>query len=370
MSKYKYLSDNIILSFQLPDKYTSSTVPYAVYLTPDHYNPIYVGTIFCTGGMQQLHLNDIIESVSDDFGWFRTQSQNTNQTGVLMNFRIDFDNSITYYLHDVLNAYRIPNTAKEDVFTDDSGEIKLMSEYGNGMRPRIPAYIAEDSDFFLSTNINVYADDASQKYGVAIYGKTTSNPETTCFLNFKTYDINGIIEQPVIKGDVLQHIAQYADNDNNTELYLGIGKVTNGVYDKSQTFNKLCDIDKCPADFYLCWLNRYGVYQCQPFHKKWEMTENVTTSNRATIYNETVPYHKTTQFNWVLNSDWLSYKEHDEFESLLTSKYVYLYNSQTQEGHYVNVTDSDWTFRNAKNTKRPFNLTINVSKSTKTNIVL
>lgn len=366
MSKYRYLSDNIILEFTLPTKYKDTNVPYRVY-KPNTPTPFYTGTIYCTGGSQSLYLNDIIESVADDYGWFRTQTQNTIQRGVVMQFQIVFNREVTYYVNDVINAYRIPNQPKEDVWVDDESHLKVMSSFGNGIVPRIPAYIATDSDFFLSTNIlnNRFTDN----YGIAIYGKTNASDQISCFLNFKTYPINANVEQPIIKGDVLNHIAQYADNQNNTELYLGAGYV-DGTYDKTQPFSKVCDIDLCMAEFYLCWINRYGTYQCQPFHKKWEMKESVTTSNRATVYNEIVPYHKTTEFTWTLNSDWLSYKEHDEFESLLTSKYVFLYNTKTQEGHYVNVTDSDWTFRNATNTKRPFNLTINVSKVQKNNIVL
>jgi hypothetical protein len=100
------------------------------------------------------------------------------------------------------------------------------------------------------------------------------------------------------------------------------------------------------------------------------MKETVKTDNLTTIYNETIPYHKTTQFSWTLNSEWLTVKEHDEFESILTSKYLLLYNTKTWQGYYVNATDTNWTFRNHTNTKKPFNLTINLSEIRKSNIVL
>lgn len=148
-------------------------------------------------------------------------------------------------------------------------------------------------------------------------------------------------------------------------------KYSDNIYPKvPSSFNVTNAVTDEHSEFYIAWINRYGQFQCQPFCKKWEMKEKVTTANTVTLTDETVPYRKTTEFSWTLNSDWLTYAEHDEYESLLISKYVYLFNSQSNEGYFVNVTDANWIFKNTTNTKKPFNLTVNVTKSQKQNITL
>ena len=123
------------------------------------------------------------------------------------------------------------------------------------------------------------------------------------------------------------------------------------------------------SEYYIMWINRCGQFQCQPFCKNWEMKEKVTTSTITTVNNETIPYSKVNEFSWTLNSDWLTTEEHEEYEGLLASKYVYLYNANTQEGHFVNVKDADWTFKNSTNAKKPFNLTINLTKAVKQTMI-
>lgn len=372
---YKYLNEPIILYFTLPTSYTGKNVTYTV--TDVNKNVvIYTGTIYATGKPQQLSLNDIIDLTTDTYDWFRNDSNVYKPSATIANapiisdIKITFDGSINYTIIDIVHGYTYPNATGEPKEVNTDGVIETMSNW-TGILPRIPklsnpGVFAPSNDFFSMFTL--------------LYTVTTaSRPDA--FMHFKLYDVNGnrlryikSVETPV-KEQHLKCVIGSSEMYNNLvgSASKELGYITANIEDRSGFSTpeiKVANIDNDPADYYIMWINRFGTWQCQPLCSKWELTEKVTTNSITTVYDETIPYQKSSEFNWKLNTHWLNYAEHEEFQSLLTSKYVYLYNTKTHEGHYVTITDSNWTFKNSVNTNKPFNLTLNVTKSIKQNITL
>lgn len=123
---------------------------------------------------------------------------------------------------------------------------------------------------------------------------------------------------------------------------------------------KIAVIDECDSRFYLVWITRNNDYMCRPFCKKSTLTESVTTNYVYSVTNRKSAYMKASKYSWTLNSDWLTYDEHNVYESLLVSPIVYLYDNETGKMLRVNVTDGEWKEKNTQNTKKPFNMTVNV----------
>jgi hypothetical protein len=267
---YKYLSDAITVSFKLDDKYKDTNLKYMVYQLPDKNTPIYVGQVYITGDEQTLYLNDIIETVTDDYSWFKTRKQSV-ASGVIMDFEIMFENNAAYFeVKNVINSYRVPNSEYEETsrVTTGSRQIVPMIEFNNCIYPRIPwKYNIVENQALFATNI-IRKSINIDKYGIAAYVVRNGNDNLEYHNTLKIFNSTSTssgVEQPILTD--FSAISNGVSNDDFKMCQLGVGILDeNGNYDTSQEFIKICDVDLCPAEYYLCWINRYGVFQCQPFH--------------------------------------------------------------------------------------------------------
>ena len=366
----KYLSDQITLTFELDEQYTGQNVKYVVYDYPSN-ETLYVGSVYATGKPQKLYLNDIIYNLTDDYKWFREAIEgNIHNAPHSTTLKIVFDTSkeTTYYVNDIIHATRVPNMTNIYYVPDDAeDEIVPFNYWGTGVLPRIPRLTDSYTNFFGAVMIMYSQFVASQnaEWGLCVYDDEGEGGVVDWLIGDVVND-NGVTKY-CIKDDFFVDLTRFFER--NTTLK----NCTLGIHGDGQDCSTsrcvICNFDNEPADYYVSWINRYGAWQCQPLCAKYEMKEKVSTTNIVSLADETIPYVKTSDFSWTLNTHWLTYAEHDEFESILQSKYVYLYNTKTKEGHYVNVTDSSWTFKNGVNTKKPFNLTLNLTKSYKQTVV-
>lgn len=150
----------------------------------------------------------------------------------------------------------------------------------------------------------------------------------------------------------------YSTNGHTTVVWNDLGVKT--LFRLANQAQKIAVTDEHNSRFYLLWITRGNDYMCRPFCKKSTLTESVSTSYIQTITNRKNPYLKNSTFEWTLNSDWLTYNEHNVYESLLISPVTYLYDNETGKIYRVNVTNAEWTEKNSNNTKKPFNMTVNV----------
>ena len=366
---YKYLSDPIVLYFTLPESLAGTNVNFTV--TDEATGvPLYNGSVYATGKKQKLVLNDIATLLQDDYDWFRNTDSDTNHPTTIITdsptfatLVVSFDGSYIYEVPEIVLGRSYPN-ATGSIFIPSNGDNELvtMNEWGTGVIPRIPKSTKVTSKFFTMFGY-VYAQsthaNANRITLSIINGTGQAKP-----LNHSDISDDPTMTKVLYGPATINSMITTADDFKYlaAALYNGSMIVT--------PYKIVANIDNDPADYYISWINRYGAWQCQPMCAKWEMSEKVTTESITTLDNETIPHTKTSEYNWTLNSHWLNYAEHEEFESLLHSKYIYLFSPKYNEGHFVNITDSNWTFKNEVNTKKPFNLTVNLTKSQKQNIVL
>lgn len=364
---FRYLSDNLSVTVN-PSQ--MGVIPYRVEMKPvaksdSFYTTIYRGSVYCNGEPVRIYLNDIIETNMDDYGWFRDLSLTDGETssfqrGTYVDVCVVLElwsGEDKYYISNILNGYLTPDMEREKRFdVDDSVYVKPFIDLGYKVVPHIPYYTkywsvgGRDVIFnlpvkmFINNDVNNVRIHINDPQGNAIVdiGRDSITYSLLGFNISETF----LKMSPTIKGE---------------------GYTVSAVYDGED--KTLAVIDYDPAEYYLMWVNRHGAAQCQPFCRKNTLNESVSSSYITTLTNKSVNSHKTVEFTWTLNSHWLTYNEHGEFESLLVSKYVWLYDVKKGLLYPVNVTDSKWSYKNPNNNKRPFNLTVNVKSSQTQNIV-
>lgn len=373
MTRYfSYLSDPLYVDVMT--SYMIGNVDYHVDIKPvgksdDDYETVYNGAFYSTGkSTTRLHLDDIINSYTDDYQWFkdRTFPATDNTADVYKNTYIDVrvvvDFGATvgqqkYYIYNIINGYLTPNMEHElifDVVADDT--VYPLSLFGYNITPHIPyttKFWTDDGmqqsfnlpvKLFVNSDVDRLTISTVNPSGATI-ASTTRNP--------MGYALMGVNLSP-------------SGNMIITNLINSEGYTISASYNTSE--ETIAVIDYEPAEYYLMWINRHGAIQCQPFCKKNTVSESVSTSYINSLTNEATPSNKTVEYNWTLNSHWLTYDEHNEFESLLTSKYVWLYDTARGWNTLVNVADSKWTYKNTKHHNRPFNMTVNLKAAQNQNI--
>lgn len=374
MSDLLYLNDPLMLGLNLSLS-TPQTVSYKVYIkdigAKTDWEMIYTGSIYYVKPCSVI-LNDIIQTYVNDFYWFNfdlyaDRPVKVDYTHMYFNIKteVSYDNTTsTHTINNIFNGYRSPNGGYTTAF-DPTGSDALKSahEYGFNVRPRVPSLKKYESSPF-SFPCYVYKNNTVNKLALGLY-KNDSLVSIKDNAWLTIYDT----DSPIV--DTSLYLLDLRITDASS-----IGVSANG--DNAI----LCDIDSNPADYYLLWINRFGAAQCQPFCKKNTLKESVktnyitrpnnntaATNNHRLQLNPQVPYSKTVEYTWTLNSDWLTYDEYNEFESLLTSKYVYLFDYKHNTVYDVVVSTANWEYKNPKNTKKPFNLTIDVKKASVDNII-
>ena len=141
------------------------------------------------------------------------------------------------------------------------------------------------------------------------------------------------------------------------------------VEDEIKQYVDIAKYDRCPAKYYLMWIDRFGGIQCQPFSGKATYKENFNRLISKNLYGTRRLLNDKVDGSWELNSLWLNDNEYPLYESLLTSPYVTLFDTETQKYFSVLVTDTDYTEKNYKNTKQMKNFTVNVELNKVQNII-
>jgi hypothetical protein len=124
--------------------------------------------------------------------------------------------------------------------------------------------------------------------------------------------------------------------------------------------HKVADIDECPADYYLIWMDRTGAVQCQPFAGKTVYSENISTTYRTDFLNKQVAYEKGLTGAWTLNTAPLDDEHYKVYASITTSPYIWVYDTKKDAISVANGADNSWTEKTWKNQKKLFSLNITV----------
>lgn len=334
------LSDELKIYYDLDSSYKGQNVSYTLAINPDDDQSesitVYQGQIYYMNPAY-LYYKDIILPYVTDYSWLKNLPQHVNYTSGIFEFTVtvNFSNGSAYTTDTIQAITTVPTVVSERI-------------------PSVlPIKVSEDSEFFfgwlaptVSTRIyrGVDTDSPYVNYG---HLESLDNPGTghmTCKYNWGDYTATNPI----------QYGKSYCES-----LWR---------YTLDGTYTKIAEYDEHNSRFYLIWITRDNDYMCRPFCQRYDLKESVSTSYMTSLTDHNVPYIKSSDFKWTLNSDWLTYSEHNVYESLLISPVVYLYDNETGKLFAVNVTNSEWTEKNSQNNRKPFNLTVSVQLDQKQNL--
>lgn len=362
---------------------------------------IYVGRIYGTGKTERIYLNDIISThvydnsyIYDHIGKELESNENvylSKPTGVL--FRITvyivdmFSKSIDVDPY-IMNYYRDAKTTKAgnivdlgEGVADPSGYTEIgkapiaynLLNQRTSIYPRVPKlpYISENYWFgsLVASTIGWYDymnDGVNGAHNIITAVDegdrlTYANTYTSCW-----FQTNSAINAFVVKGTKLHNITK----QNKNSIVLSTQPSANPESLKYETlYIKLADIDECPAPYYLIWIDRTGAYQSQPFRGKTTLSESISTNYRYDMIDREIPIDKKVTNKWTLNSEWLNYEQYKAYESIFTSKFLYLFNTEYDEGYEVVLDTNEWIEKTKDNRDKLFNLQLELHEARPQNII-
>lgn len=118
--------------------------------------------------------------------------------------------------------------------------------------------------------------------------------------------------------------------------------------------------DDCTARYYLAWNDRYGDIQSQPFDGKIVYSEDIKSEEIVDYKSRRRVSHKSIQPKWKINTKWLNEEVYPFYESIFTSPYLLLYDTEQDRAWNVIVADSKYEEKTRNNEKSLFNLELNV----------
>ena len=291
------LSDEIKIHIDYLDAATGTTVAYELYIDSDL---IYKGTLYYTGPTD-IYIKDIVESWVSDYSWFG-KAGHTNG----------------YYSFKVNAKFNTGDEFESDTIENRTEIPTVTLTYIPSILPKRPS-----EEFFFGWLCPTYNTVIS-----------TSNSTSDAIYDWMDTTTG-------------HRVVTKWNEVGITPLY----RLTN----KAQ---KIAIEDTHDSRFYLLWITRDNDYICRPFCKKSTLNESIETSYISTVTNQKRPHLRNSKYVWTLNSDWLTYNEHNVYESLMISPVVYLYDNESGKMYRVNITNGEWVEKNANNNKKPFNMTV------------
>ena len=134
------------------------------------------------------------------------------------------------------------------------------------------------------------------------------------------------------------------------------------VIDDNDT--KFCIVDFCPAPYYLKWQDRYGSWNSYGFSGNSTYKEEFSREESTDWKGVTRPLSTTIKSSWSLSSGWVKESDVPHFESIFTSPYLSLYD--TERDTLLDVIIRDTTFEEKtyyNNGKKMISLSFNVELS-------
>lgn len=333
MSNVKYLNDKIFVD--IPAMTAGQYKEFKIYVNG---STVYEGRLYTTGKTQRIYLNDLAQTYSGNYTYmFPSEPQVANN---LIKMQLSIVNGYTSNTLYILNMYK-PSLQNPVTEYSPSGGVYNVLKFNTDLLPRIPNLSNKSStDFFF----------AFQSVKGSSGGNRTIKFNTGGTLGTESFHNNS---SSVVAGP-------------STMLTM-----TSGTSYIKAGSEKIADVDsvRCTAEFYLIWVDRSGAYQCQPFSKHNYHKENLSQKELINPIGEKRPYQKLIDNKWTLNSDWIAFKDQRTYESILTSPYLFLYNSVTGRGTYVNCVTADWIDYSRFNRNKPFQYTIDVIENRQENLL-
>lgn len=378
----KYLSDLLYVDIDTSG-FLVPNIDYQVWMinptTSGHSRElIYTGRIWKTGGKVRIYLNDIIATHTYDNSYI-TEHISDTPSGVLFNIKVVIPSIAYEYNIDgdpyIMNYYKDAKTIRYDsMMSLDTGLPYLYNILfqRTNVLPRIPKLGYATDNFFLSSLIATTSEwrYSSEIDGDAVYNIVGTKDDTD-ITNYMTFDNGALINAITIKGQDLYDLTKESDKIYFTPTSLFEVEGEDEWEYKPELVNciPIAIVDECPSDYYLIWIDRTGAYQCQPFNGKVTLSESISTNYRYDAIDTEVPFNKKVTDKWNLNSNWLTYEEYKAYESIFTSKYLYLFDTKNDEGWEVVLDTNKWTEKTKENKDKMFNLQLDMHSARPQNIL-
>ena len=353
-----YLDENIIYTFSITPENTPST---KVYQVKKGTKILFVGNISLTGTERSVDIDvtDVLRSLKMKDNIMSTTPHNNLIPGVeflqeeiAVVLILDETNSLTQ-AKNIFFIYRYPRTIEGmnpvlqemGAFTTDKLMLQGTSYTDNALEmaltPRYP-FVATSK---LGWGVAIQASAQSDTILINYYGALAGTGDIV---------FSVVPERPNIIYTPLQQLFLNAVIDTTKDkAYIGP--------DNNHIFTQ---IDMCPAQYYVQWIDRYGTYQCQPFSKISTFSNDYSTTLMISYDKVKKPIFKEVKSTWNLNSEYISEDKLPYYESLFVSPKVILYDAKNDMSYNVVLTDTKFvekTFANQQ--RRMFNLQITLEKA-------
>ena len=353
-----YLDENIIYTFSITPENTPST---KVYQVKKGTKILFVGNISLTGKERSVDIDvtDVLRSLKMKDKLMSTNPNPNNpalveflQEEISVVLVLNETNSLTQ-AKNIFFIYRYPRVIEGmnpdlqamGAFTTD----KLMLQGANytdntlkmALTPRYP-FVATSK---LGWGVALQASEQSDNILINYYGALAGTGDIVFSVEPQYTNIIYTTLQQLFSNAVI--------DTTKDKAYIGP--------DQNHIF---AQIDMCPAQYYVQWIDRYGTYQCQPFSKISTFSNDYSTTHMISYDKVKKPIFKTVNSTWNLNSDFITEDKLPYYESLFVSPKVILYDSKNDMSYNVVLTDTKFvekTFANQQ--RRMFNLQITVEKA-------
>jgi hypothetical protein len=369
-----YLSDDIYIEYDFSSKVpVGSRLEFQVGIAPipfdlSAYRTVYNGIITVFNKKQRIYLNDILATNMYQHDYITpdvqlsTSGEVTQQTKSMgdiaesiVSVKVSFPSiNLNLYLEPIAQYYKDVNVPRvEWTNWDDAGSndlYNLLDLRPVNVLPHIPSLTKETNNFWvgiLFARSNGFLENGDDEIVVG-----TDRGEVYYYLP------RAGVTSLNVSGELLYQVC----GKNNVAVPDTTMWLSSWSDSESKTIN-VATVDLCPSRYYLIWMDRTGAYQCQRFNKKVTHSENITNTNIINYLDEMRPVVKSVKDTWVVNSDWLSEREYKCYESIFVSPYVYLYDTETDEGYWVNIANKSWTEKTNKNDKKPYNLSLTLESN-------
>ena len=266
---------------------------------------------------------------------------------ILWNYKFKGKNYFAPEINSTGDNYTMP-TAKEN-----------LDEYWyNWVRVEIP-----QTNSILTKNVCFFNDK--------MFNNRLDNVTDSCVSLFMNYQPVSHIPTNLPEGFQYRQIVyngtfvKNVDDTSETKSFNGLGVLTFSGGKSTYGINgkKICQIDSCPAPYYLAYLTNSGAMQCQPFLKSSEVSVNYKNNSMVDSSNFEWLFNQQTRASWKLKSKNLSDKDFKALGELSASPYLILLDIENFKMHYVNIVTETYNQKRNEPNKKPIFFEIEVQSS-------
>mgnify|MGYP003290354895 CR=1 FL=1 len=315
---------------------TPHFIQYAVLLDS---TAIYIGNCFADGTKNKvnIYLNDIFNSKTPKTTEHTIQPFTVTAVDLL-------NTTITTSVSDYIYFYNQPNNfrALVDEFDDthDSNNVHNLLYDRCNLLPLLPPNTIIDKFKFTFKFVDMDSQLNEMDVDLTYTDGTTDNIDT---ITLNEYPIDNVwLLQDIETTDILNFMI-------NGDV---VANVDNGGCSR----------------FYLQWITRNYVNQCQPFEGKMIYRENINTTSTHDFWGNSYNTINEVNGTWELNSGWIEEDKYKIYKDILTSSFCVLYDTVDNRQYAVKATNKSFTDETWENNHKLLNFTVNVEEIKKEKI--